>query len=91
MQLFWTKNAQKDILSVREYYEGRISEEILENIILGIQTTGVLLSNSPEIGRIVGEHVVRRFNVESYNYILLYKVKNNCVNILRVLDTRRKL
>ena len=89
MDLFWTKSARKDILTIEKYFiDLKVPKEIIYAIILEIYQSGVTLKAFPMLGKVLDEEETRKLVLTHYYFVILYTVKNQKINILRVLDTR---
>jgi plasmid stabilization system protein ParE len=89
MDLFWTKSARKDILAIEKYFvDLKVPKEIIHAIILEIYQSGITLKAFPMLGKVLDEEETRKLVLTHYYFVILYTVKNQKINILRILDTR---
>lgn len=90
MQIFWTQPAKRDL----EHIENHISKDnpiAAVAVVLEIMTTvETLLSEHTYIGKAGRVPGTRELVVAEYlSYILIYRVKDNRLEILRVLHAAR--
>ncbi|MDR3055816.1 MAG: type II toxin-antitoxin system RelE/ParE family toxin [Zoogloeaceae bacterium] len=88
MKLIWAKRARKDRCDIRDYIGQDKPSAALAMDHLFDEKAG-LLKKFPLLGR-AGFAPNTRELVVHHNYILIYKVRNEQIEILRVMHTRRK-
>jgi toxin ParE1/3/4 len=90
MQIKWTKLAQEDLESIQKYiYDNNptAAKEVALHIINRVE---ILIPENNAIGkagRILG---TRELVITKYPYIVPYRLKNDEIQVLRVLHTSRK-
>ena len=89
MQIIWSKLAEKDLDDVEQY----ISQDnsiVAINVVLTILNKVELLPNNPAIGRTGRVMGTRELIVVGYPFIVAYRVKDNSIEVLRVLHTSQQ-
>ncbi|OGI23228.1 MAG: hypothetical protein A2287_07785 [Candidatus Melainabacteria bacterium RIFOXYA12_FULL_32_12] len=90
MQIRWTKLAEQDLESVEEYIATDNPKAAINIILYIINQIEELLPRNPAIGRAGRVTGTRELIIPDYPYIVPYRVKDNNIEILRVLHTSRK-
>ena len=89
MQIIWLPSASEDIKDVISYCEP-ISEKVVASIILHIQASVQMLASFPEMGTIIEpDYRTRKLVVTKYNYVVVYKLERELIQIIQVFDTRQ--
>jgi toxin ParE1/3/4 len=92
--IWWSESAQSDLESIIDF----ISVESKANAISvfkQIKESCIKLERFPNIGRVPTE--LKEINIESYRELvvaiwrILYRINNNEINILAVIDSRRDI
>ena len=89
MPIIWTKLAEKDLDDLEQY----ISQDnpiVAINVVLNIINKVELLPNNPALGRTGRVMGTRELIVAGYPFIVPYRVRDNSVEVLRVLHTSQQ-
>lgn len=89
MQIYWTSGARKNLVDL-EAYISHDNPQAAVDLIDRIFGLVELLAEHPEIGRPGRIFGTRELVVPSSAYIVPYRLKNNTIQILRVLHASRK-
>jgi len=84
MMIQWLEDAIRDLEALRAYI-AKDKPSAANRIATQILSTVSLLSVSPEIGRVGQISDTRELVIAGTPYIIPYRIKNNVVEILRVL------
>jgi len=86
MRIRWLKKALRNLEQAHEYIS-RDNPEAAARTITRIQSTASQLTDYPLMGRVGRVENTREFVISQTPYILIYRVKGNAVEILRVLHS----
>jgi toxin ParE1/3/4 len=89
MWVNWTKSALKDIENEANYLN-KISPSIEDAFLHEVEKSIDLVKKYPELGRIGRVSETREFILKKFQYILVYLIKESCLDIIRLLHTSRK-
>lgn len=89
MPLLWQKRAVADLYRVRDYIR-RENLGAAERIGTIIEAASLNLLRHPEIGRAGEVHGARELVIAGTPYIIIYRVVNDDVQILRILHGKQK-
>lgn len=89
MQVIWFKHAVLDLKSVRDYIT-QDNPQTAQQVVQRIKDKVSLLSEQPGIGRPGRAPNTKELLVDRTPFILPYRVRNNKIEILRVLHTSRR-
>ena len=89
MWVNWTKSALKDIENEANYLN-KISPSIEDNFLKDVERGINLIKKYPESGRIGRVSETRELILKKFQYILVYLIKESCLDIIRLLHTSRK-
>ncbi len=89
MQVVWFKRAILDLRSVRHYI-AQDDPLVAQQVVARIKETVSLLSEQPGIGRPGRVPNSKELVVKRTSYILPYRVRDNRIEILRVLHAARR-
>jgi toxin ParE1/3/4 len=64
-----------------------LAKKIIDRIFTTVETT---INNFPHIGRTGSNFRTREYVMSEYPYVIIYSVKNNCLNILKIIHTSMK-
>lgn len=84
MRIQWTKGAERNLEQVEEYIAQNNPRAAVDTVLKIIRTAELLTEHSAlgRAGRVVG---TRELVIAGTPYILPYRIKNGCIQILRVL------
>lgn len=89
MRIRWFRDAVLDLIELRRYIAAdnpHAAQDVAKHIMTGVTS----LSDHPAMGRIGRVEGTRELVIAGLPYIIPYRVKNNVVEILRVLHAARK-
>ena len=89
MKVIWFKRAIWDLVSVKDYI-AQENPNAAQKIVQRIKNAVSLLSEQPGIGRLGRVPNTRELVVNKTPFILPYRVRDNNIEILRVLHTSRR-
>lgn len=89
MEVIWFKRAIWDLKSVKDYI-GQDNSLAAQQIVQRIKNKVFLLSEQPGIGRPGRVPGTKELLVDQTPYVLPYRVRDNKIEILRVLHTSRQ-
>jgi toxin ParE1/3/4 len=89
MRLRWTEDAIKDLESLRFYIE-QDKPEAARNVVKKIFTATENLMEQPDMGRSGRVLGTRELIVSNTPYILPYRVRGSCIEIIRVLHSKMR-
>ncbi|MBI5003481.1 type II toxin-antitoxin system RelE/ParE family toxin [Candidatus Kaiserbacteria bacterium] len=85
MKIVWLAFAQRDLLSIAEYYQGVAGKEISAHILQVIVHSASLLIHNPHLGSPSGStDGTHELQVPHLPYLLPYRVIADRIEILRV-------
>ncbi|MGR3219728.1 MAG: type II toxin-antitoxin system RelE/ParE family toxin [Candidatus Anammoxibacter sp.] len=91
MKILWTEPAAKDLEHIEDYIKQDNPVVAIDVVLNIINTAETLLSEHSNIGRAGRVHGTRELVVSDYpSYIIVYRVIENKLEIVRVLHGARK-
>ena len=82
----WTKPAQADFARIDDFYD-RLAPDFAVRLGAAALKTARFLSDNPRAGSVV-EDEVRKWRISSFDYVLLYRIVADGVEILRMHHAR---
>ncbi len=89
MQIFWLELAARDLRAL-QYYIAQDKPRAAQTLAKKIRTSVHHLSENPHMDRVGRVVNTRELIIPNTPYILPYRIKNNRIEILRVLHSSRK-
>jgi toxin ParE1/3/4 len=89
MQVFWLKNALRNLDDIAEYIaqdNPLAAQQVVDLIIQQVN----LLATQPALGRPGRVLGTRELVISNTHYLVPYRIKNNSVEVLRVFHTSRR-
>ena len=86
--VFWTGPAEADLADIDDYwqmYQPERSDEILDRL----EAAGDFLATMPHAGPAVDSLAARKWSVASTDYLLIYRVQDDRIEVLRVHHQRQ--
>ncbi len=83
MTIKWLERALDDLESLREYIENdnpSASEKVMQHLIKSLD----YLMDNPELGRLGRAKNTRELLLSGLPYAIIYKIKNNFIEVLRI-------
>lgn len=89
----YSKESKQDLIGIKQYIKYNLQEpEISEKLISKIRKEINDLKNNPEIYTIIDDDLIRKLEIRKLivdNYIIFYRIKDNYIQIVRVMYGRR--
>ena len=89
----YSKDSKQDLIDIKKYIKYNLQEPtIANNLITKIKKEIKELANTPEIYSIIDDDFIKKLEIRKIivdNYIVFYRVKNNSIEIVRVLYGKR--
>lgn len=83
------KRIKKDLIGIKQYIKYNLQEpKIANKLISNIRKSIKNLKDNPEIYTIIDDDMIRKFIVG--NYIIFYRIKNDSIEIVRIMYERKK-
>ncbi|OKH22563.1 toxin Y4kP [Hydrococcus rivularis NIES-593] len=89
MRVRWLRRALRNLESIYEYME-KDNPEAAQKVIMKIRVGVNKLADFPLMGRLGRVESTRELVIGNTPYIVIYRVKSNAVEILRVLHSARQ-
>lgn len=89
----YSKESKQDLIGIKQYIKYNLQEpETAERLIAKIRNGINKLKNNPEIYAIIDDELIKKLEIRKLiidNYIVFYRLKNNNLEIVRVMYGRR--
>lgn len=89
----YSRESKQDLIGIKQYIKYNLQEpETSERLIAKIRNEINTLKNNPEIYAIIDDELIKKLEIRKLiidNYIVFYRIKNNNVEIVRVMYGRR--
>ena len=89
----YSKESKQDLMGIKQYIKNNLQEpEIAQKLIFKIRKEINALKNNPEIYAIINDDIIKRLEIRKLivdNYIVFYRIKNNNIQIVRVMYGKR--
>lgn len=89
----YSLDAKQDLIEIKQYIKYNLQEpEIAQKLILKIRKEISALKNNPEIYTIIDDDIIKKLEIRKLiidNYIVFYRIKNNNIQIVRIMYGRR--
>jgi toxin ParE1/3/4 len=89
MRIAWTRRATLDLYQVREFLRG-VNPAAAERVGERLQSSVAGLARFPESGRAGKVSGARELVMPSLPYLIIYRVRGDRVQILRILHSKQK-
>jgi plasmid stabilization system protein ParE len=86
--LLWSIPAEADLAGIDDYWFG-LDRDQADRLLDRIEQAAERLRFLPEGGPIIGNDTTRKWRVAGAPYILLYRVRSDAIEILRVHHARQ--
>jgi toxin ParE1/3/4 len=90
-QALWSPEARTDLIEILKYYEQVAGPQTAQNIAYEIIDAMLLLETYPLGGRARNEVRQGLRSLPAHLYVLFYKIIDDTVEIVRILDARRDI
>ena len=89
----YSLDAKQDLIEIKQYIKYNLQgPEIAQKLILKIRKEISTLKNNPEIYTIIDDDIIKKLEIRKLmidNYIVFYRIKNNNIQIVRIMYGRR--
>ncbi len=89
MHINWSKSSQKDLHDVIQFTNLEMGNLKAENIIITILKIVEKIADFPDLGKPGVVAYTREFTIPKTPFIIIYKVIDNLITVLRVFNTKR--
>lgn len=89
MKIKWLHKAINE-LDTELTYIAQDNPEAVRHIYTVIKEHVLILKDFPQAGRMGRVFHTRELIIEKYSYIIPYRIKNDCIEILRFFNSKRK-
>ena len=94
-KIIWSQDAGEELLEIISWYKYNVGVNVAQKTYIKINTQIKKLKNIPGIGRPV--QILKDIGVNNYlqivieHWIIYYKIENQNINIISIIDGRRNL
>lgn len=89
----YSKEAKQDLIDIKKYIKYNLQEpNAAQKLITKIRNQINSLKNNPEIYAIIDDDIIKKLEIRKLivdNYIVFYRMKNNDLEIVRIMYGRR--
>ena len=89
----YSRESKEDLIEIKQYIKYNLQElETANKLILKIRKSIKTLKNNPEIYTIIDDDVIRKLEIRKLiidNYIVFYRIKNDTIEIVRIMYGKR--
>ena len=89
----YSKESKQDLIGIKQYIKYNLQEpEIAEKLISKIRKEINSLKDNPEVYAIIDDDIIKKLEIRKLivdNYIVFYRIKDNNIQIVRVMYGRR--
>lgn len=89
----YSKESKQDLIGIKQYIKYNLQEpEIAQKLITKIRTQIDSLKYSPEIYAIIDDDIIKKLEIRKLivdNYIVFFRIKNDSIQIVRIMYGRR--
>lgn len=89
----YSKESKQDLIEIKKYIKYNLQEpEVAQKLISKIRKEINTLKKNPEIYTIIDEDIIKKLEIRKLiidNYIVFYRIKNNNIQIVRIMYGRR--
>ncbi|MBI4480913.1 MAG: type II toxin-antitoxin system RelE/ParE family toxin [Acidobacteria bacterium] len=90
MRIRWTETAAQDFTGICDYIKAQSSPTVARRVALAIYERADSLSQFPHSGRPGRKHDTREMVISNLPFVVVYRVRADVVEILRILHTSQK-
>ena len=88
-----SKEAKQDLISIKQYIKYNLQEpEIAQKLIFKIRKEINNLKDNPKLYTIIDNNIIKELKIRKLivdNYIIFFRIKNNCIQIVRIMYRKR--
>jgi addiction module RelE/StbE family toxin len=89
----YSKESKQDLIGIKQYIKYNLQEpETAQKLISKIRNEINNLKNNPEMYAIIDDELIKKLEIRKMivdNYIVFYRIKDNNIEIVRVMYGRR--
>ena len=89
----YSKESKEDLIRIKQYIKYNLQEpETANKLISKIRKSIKTLKENPEIYAIIDDDIIRKLEIRKLivdNYIIFYRIKNDSIEIVRIMYGRR--
>ncbi len=89
----YSKESKGDLIRIKQYIKYNLQEpETVNKLISKIRKSIKTLKDNPEIYAIIDDEIIRKLEIRKLivdNYILFYRIKEDSIEIIRIMYGRR--
>ena len=89
----YSKESKQDLIDIKKYIKYNLQEpNTAQKLITKIRNQINNLKSNPEIYAIIDDDIIKKFEIRKLivdNYIVFYRIKNNDIEIVRIMYARR--
>ncbi len=89
----YSKEAKEDLVEIKQYIKYNLQEpETAEKLITKIKNEINNLKHNPKIYGVIDDELIRKLEIRKLivdNYIIFYRIKNDNIEIVRIMYGRR--
>ena len=89
----YSKESKEDLIRIKQYIKYNLQEpETANRLISKIKKSIKSLTSNPEIYAVIDDDIIRKLEIRKqivYNYIVFYRIKNENIEIVRIMYGRR--
>ena len=89
----YSKESKQDLIGIKQYIKYNLQEpEIAQKLISKIRNEINNLKYNPEIYDIIDDDLIKKLEIRKLivdNYIVFYRIKNDSIEVVRVMYGRR--
>ena len=89
----YSKESKQDLIGIKQYIKYNLQEpEIAQKLITKIRTQIDSLKYSTEIYAIIDDDIIKKLEIRKLivdNYIVFFRIKNDSIQIVRIMYERR--
>lgn len=94
----YSKEAKQDLISIKQYIKYNLQEpEIAQKLIFKIRKEINNLKDNPKLYTIIDNNIIKELKIKELkirklivdNYIIFFRIKNNCIQIVRIMYQKR--
>lgn len=89
--LLWSRDALADLSAIWSFYAGAAGSLTADRIVRNVEKMARLLEDHPFVGRSRDEVRTGVRSIASRPHVIFYRVTDNTIEIIRVLDGRRDI
>lgn len=89
----YSKESKQDLIDIKQYIKYHLQEPLIaQKLISKIKIEIDNLKHNPEIYSIIDDDIIKKLEIRKLiidNYIIFYRIKNNTIQIVRIMYGRR--